>query len=315
MKKILILLILIGLNITLEASTYHKDTAESELIDLTKECIISVDRSDEFTHVTYLNKDNEVVHQVIAAVAIVYLPEALRAICRMVANEQEQKICDVIYSVTSVLVTLTGKRAYKGAMHGFAWSAAKGKTRGIAKIETSTYSHVALLKKILKAYHKGCVIGKGIPWESISESEYNSDVKNYGVGNKSCYGVKKTLDNLYSCSLQNLMMEGWKNDRIHNFTANSSKKMVKVNFDNILMLEEPGFNKDVLDFLSLTYKGEYFEFIEQKKYSTPYLERLTSHVRADGTWYKIRVAEGVERWILGKSSIYSKYGDSASLVN
>jgi len=177
------------------------------IFEIPTECIISVENHETFEIIEYHNADDHIAHQIIAAVGVTYLPEILRAICKIALNDEDQRICDVVYNATSVLVALRGKKIYKGITHGFEWSAAKGPTRGIVKVNTKTYSNVALFKRIFSAYRSSCTQGNGINWESISEFDYSKEIAEYGVGNESCQGVKKNLENLYNCSYQNLLMK------------------------------------------------------------------------------------------------------------
>ncbi len=311
MKKIILLAFFITSTLALFAHT-----GAETFWGIPQKDIIKIEEGEYMTVVTYLNEDGETIHQIIAAVAIAFLPETLKAVCQYTLEEDEQYFCDVVYNVTSVLVTLTGRRLYKGVTHGFHWSAAKGPTRGVTRIETSTYDHVRLFRRVLKAYHSGCVLGKGIPWESINTSDYNSEAPHYGIGNETCHGLKKNLTTLYECSYQNLMMDGWKNNRPKSFNQSDwyGKKMVQVHFDNILLLEEPGFNKDVFGLAGLTYAGEYFEYMGSKTLGISFWETINRGPLSTGVWYKIRTKQGQICWILASSYINSKYSRTATIV-
>lgn len=106
---------------------------------------------------------------VVAAISTVLLPEAVHEICTRAGGDN--KVCRVVYDVTSALVALRGKKIYKGVTNGIYWLANRGQYRSKAVIETATYDKARAIKIIFDTYKKiNC-----INWEDVSASDLSNN--------------------------------------------------------------------------------------------------------------------------------------------
>lgn len=113
---------------------------------------------------------------VIASVGTLYLPDMVEGLCTRTGVDPA--ICNAVYDVTSMIVSLRGKSIYKGVSKGIRkalrWIGIRGYDNSSAIIETRTYDIASKVKDVFELYHESCAAGNGIPWTSVNLSSDNS---------------------------------------------------------------------------------------------------------------------------------------------
>ncbi len=139
-------------------------------------CVDVLEDSESCSIVVLYDEEGNYIINVIAAVATVFLPEVVGGICKRTIGDPD--ICNSVYDVTSALVSIKGRRIYKGVTKGLSrslnWVANKGSYKSKATIETTSYNIASGLKTVFETYRHQCSYGNGIPWESINVNDNSS---------------------------------------------------------------------------------------------------------------------------------------------
>jgi len=122
---------------------------------------ISILNSSEVCDIVMIETKEGTIFNVIAAIATELLPEAAKGVCDATIGEPDA--CNVVYAVTSALVTINGTKIYKGISRGLTWVANRGLTRSKATVETQTYQKAKKVSEVFEFYKRT----KCIDWESI----------------------------------------------------------------------------------------------------------------------------------------------------
>ena len=131
--------------------------------------IISQDES--CTVIAIKLENNRFVLNVIAAIGVNLIPEAVEALCVNVGGDPS--LCETVYDVSSAVVTLAGPGMYRGATKGLRWIASRGRSMGKATVETKTYQTASRIKRIFKAYNEyGCMEWGNVNTDSNEDYDY-----------------------------------------------------------------------------------------------------------------------------------------------
>lgn len=116
-------------------------------------------------------KDGKVFWNVIAAIGTVFLPEISQEICMKTIGDPD--ICQAVYDVTSVLVTISGNGIRKGITKGLYWLANKKAKKSIASIGTKTYDIASTIKDVFEYYREiNCINWENVNYNSKEQIDY-----------------------------------------------------------------------------------------------------------------------------------------------
>jgi len=139
-------------------------------------CVVSsvlIEQSEACSIYMLEDENGVVIFQVIAAVATAWLPEIVEGFCERTIGDPD--ICNAVFDVTSMVVTLRGTQIFKGITRGLSsslrWMANRHPITSKATVEATTYKIASGIKTVFELYKERCSRGKGIPWESVDNYE------------------------------------------------------------------------------------------------------------------------------------------------